>query len=181
MSRCITIDQALLEKTKVDKALQRLTKRGDDQGKTLAQKILDNAAAVSKQKSLESKGDQSSELKQSATFKKPASIPRPESSLGLKRQRPGDIPILQPAKKQAVVTAAARNTGVFGKKQLPTKSETKLATNAPSINTPAPKVKATHVVPKQSNFFSSLQSASKKPGTSNAALQSAKLKDNKVG
>lgn len=69
MSHCTTIDQAVLERTKMDKVLPKIVKRGDEQGKAFAQKVLANAAAVSKQKSLDSKSSKSVDHKDVAERK----------------------------------------------------------------------------------------------------------------
>lgn len=186
MTRCVTLDQAVLEKTKVDKVLARITKKGIDRVKALAQKVLDNAAANNTQKSNDTKPALSQGLKEKAGVKVQLPNSRAvDAVVGLKRQRESESAGVQPAKKINASAATApsaaaltKNPGSISKRTQSLKTDIKAAAaSAPS--TPAPKPKANHIVAKPSGFFSSLQSASKKPGTSNAALQSAAQKDGK--
>lgn len=55
MTRFTTVDQAILEKTKVSKILPRFVKKGGDVTRKLAQQILDNVAVATKRKSEEKK------------------------------------------------------------------------------------------------------------------------------
>ena len=187
--RCSTVDQSLLEKTKLDKALTKLLKRGDDTVKALSQEALDCVARYTKQKESEVK-----------TAQKPingltrGSIPNDanvsevrgaQHSNSLKRQRENNAPSLQPAKKVATTASTSKPStnppnkaaGVSNKGKSIPKSDPKSATSNTSIINS--KTKVNHVVAKPSTFFSSLQSASKKPGTSNAALKAAQQGDGK--
>lgn len=186
MTRCVTLDQAVLEKTKVDKVLARITKKGIDRVKALAQRVLDNAAANNTQKSNDSKPALSQGLKEKTGLKVQLPNARAvDAVVGMKRQRESESAGVQPGKKINASTATAssaapltKNLGSISKRTQLSKTDVKAA--APSTSsTPAPKPKANHIVAKPSGFFSSLQSASKKPGTSNAALQSAAQKDGK--
>ena len=187
MTRCITLDQAVLEKTKVDKVLARITKKGSDRAKALAQKVLDNAAANNTQKSNDSKPALSQGVKEKAGVKVQLPNSRAvDAVVGMKRQREHESTAVQPTKKinasmatASSVAASTKNLGSISKRMQSSKTDVKAATG--NTSTPAPKPKANHIVAKPSGFFSSLQSASKKPGTSNAALQSAQQKDGKKG
>lgn len=188
MSHCTTIDQAVLERTKMDKVLPKIVKRGDEQGKAFAQKVLANAAAASKQKSLDSRLLQSSDNKDAAARKAPAG-PKTSSELsaGTKKPQTSGEAGSQTLKKGAAApastslnNAAVNAKGVNLASKKPAGAEPRaLDKGAPTAT--AVKVKTNIVAPKPTSFFSSLQSASKKPGTSNAALKSAKTKDVKDG
>ena len=177
MTRCTTLDQAVLAKTKIDKVLPRLVKKGDEEGKELAQRILSNAAANSKQKDPDGK---------TSAFAKPSvDASRISNAVpGIKKPRATDNLSPQPVKKLSNAVSAssgaapAKSTSLLGKRQQPAKVDPKAAVKSTPATAP-PKVKNNHISAKPSGFFSSLQSASKKPGTSNAALLSAKSKEGK--
>ena len=185
MTRCTTLDQALLERTKVDKVLQRLIKKGDDQGRGLAQQVLDNAITISKQKKPDDRlsTDQASKdriSKDDITTKLSRALDG--SNAGLKKQKTNDAPAASSAISASVestATASSKSIGAQAKKQSSAKPEPKTIGKANAIAAPASKAKANHISAKPSTFFSSLQSASKKPGTSNAALLNTKLRDGK--
>ena len=164
MTRCTTIDQSILELTKVEKVLPRLVKRGDDQGKRFAQKVLDNAAEVSKQKTADEKSAQSQETNDT-NAKLVGDGGRNPVSNETKVPRPID------AKKadKGVTTKAASGSD---SRQSSTKVDAKAGAKNQSADA-STKVKVNNGTSKPSGFFSSLQSASKKPGTS------SKLKDGK--
>lgn len=103
MARFPKLDAAILEKTRLDKLVQRILKRGDDQGKALARQIL----SAAKHTSSENKG----------------------------------------------LVEVKDNDGI--KTPIEVKDE---------IKPPPEKVKVVNVAAKPSGFFSSLKSASKKPG-----------------
>ncbi|KAL9598870.1 MAG: hypothetical protein Q9219_004210 [cf. Caloplaca sp. 3 TL-2023] len=186
---CTTIDQAMLERTKMDKVLPKIVKRGDEHGKAFAQKVLANAAAVSKQKSLDSKSLKSVDSRE-ATEKKTQAGPRSTSEVpsGSKKPQSTGEAGVQPMKKGAAPTisvasnstaASIRAGNVIPKKTSMTESKSSDKGNSTPATTA--RVKTNVVAPKATSFFSSLQSASKKPGTSNAALKSAKSKDVRDG
>ncbi len=163
MTRCTTIDQSVLEVTKVEKVLPRLVKRGDDQGKRLAQKVLDNAADVSKQKTADEKALQGQEtnvanVKLSGDGARISNSNEPKSSRSIDAKK-GD-------KGLANKTASGSEA-----RQPPSKIDVKAGTKTSSADASSTKAKANNVAAKTSGFFSSLQSASKKPGTS------SKMKD----
>lgn len=152
MTRCTTIDQSILEMTKVEKVLPRLVKRGDDQGKRFAQKVLDNAAEVSKQKTADETTAQSQDIN--------GAIPSETKNARSTDAKKGDKSL---ATKMASASDARQSSKV----------DAKVGTKMPSADASSTKVKANPVTTKPSGFFSSLQSASKKPGTS------SKMKDSK--
>ncbi|KAL9035645.1 MAG: hypothetical protein Q9180_004752, partial [Flavoplaca navasiana] len=172
MSHCVTIDQAMLERTKMDKVLPKIVKRGNDQGKTFAQAVLDNAAAVSRQKSLDSKTSKPVDNKLSGG--KSPDNKKPSSGETVGSQAPKNTT----ASSNGVLTGT-KGGNLTAKKQSGT--DAKASSKGPVPATTVPKVKTNVVAPKATSFFSSLNSASKKPGTSNAALKAAKLKDTKDG
>ena len=162
MTRCTTIDQSILEMTKVEKVLPRLVKRGDDQGKKFAQKVLDNAA--SKQKVGEEKSAQGQETN-AANAKLLGDGARSSNSVEAK-PRPIDA-------KKGDKGVANKLTSGSEARTTPSKVDAKAGTKTPTADTSSTKAKVNNVTGKPSGFFSSLQSASKKPGTS------SKLKDGK--
>ena len=177
MTRCTTVDQSLLERTKLDKLLPKIVKRSDEKTKVLAQQVLDNAEQRSKQKPAESKSAQTVDSsKVGAQTRTPDHIPL------LKRQRDTASPAVAGLKKGTLTSlskslGSAKSAGTSNKSAQPIKTDAKSSgTTANSIQT---KVKVNHVVAKPS-VFSSLQSASKKPGTSIAAQKAAQQNDGKT-
>ena len=165
MTRCTTIDQSVLEVTKVEKVLPRLVKRGDDQGKRFAQKVLDNAADVSKQKLAEEKSVQGQEANAKANPKL--------SNNGAQSSNPNETKPRPVDTKKGDKGGANKSGSGSESRQPPTKVEAKSGTKISSADASSTKAKTNTITPKPSGFFSSLQSASKKPGTS------SKLKDGK--
>lgn len=196
MTRCTTVDQEILEKTKVDRVLQRLTKRGDPEGKAAARKILENAATATRQKngqgnlsqtpgSIEPRVSNSGLIQSSLEKSRPS-----DSAVGARQPQATALSTGKMGQKASKLgaTAPATNTitplksaNLKAKRQQSGKADHSLV--GKSIPAPAavPKVKNNHVSAKPTNFFMSIQSASKKPGTSNAALLSAKAKEGKDG
>lgn len=172
LSHCVTIDQAMLERTKMDKVLPKIVKRGNDQGKIFAQAVLDNAAAVSRQKSLDSKASKPADNKLSSGQSPDNKKPSPGGTVG--SQAPKNT-----TASSNGVSAGTKGGNLTARKQSGTDAKT--SSKGPVPATIVPKVKTNVVAPKATSFFSSLNSASKKPGTSNAALKAAKLKDTKDG
>ncbi|KAL8779917.1 MAG: hypothetical protein Q9213_006715 [Squamulea squamosa] len=167
----------MLERTKMDKVLPKIVKRGSDQGKPFAQAVLDNAATASKQKSIDSKSSKSSDNR-----------PSTETSLESKKTSLGGLAGPQAQKKPPSTNATTPSNsvlaGVKGSNltaRKPSSTDPKAVDKGAIATTTAPKVKTNVVAPKTSSFFTSLQSASKKPGTSNAALKAARLKESKDG
>ena len=162
MTRCTTVDQSMLEVTKVEKVLPRLVKRGDDQGKRLAQKVLNNAAEVTKkQKTVEEKSAQSQETNDK----------NGDGALNSVSNETKVSRSIDPKKGDKGVTAKTASDS--DSRQPSTKVDAKAGTKIQSADASSAKVKVNSGTNKSSGFFSSLQSASKKPGTS------SKLKDGK--
>ncbi|KAI9813288.1 MAG: hypothetical protein M1827_004230 [Pycnora praestabilis] len=183
MSRCITLEESVLEKTRIDKLLARLTKRGNDKTKVLVQKILSNAAIFTKQKSESAKAMKSSEVKEDSRIKAvPAGSRLSGSVNGLKRPRDIETQNEQPLKRVASnpntaspgASGIVKSAGLLNKRVAATVSEAKPSPTT-TLSTSV-KPKANHVAARPTGFFSSLQSASKKPGTSNASLAIAQQK-----
>lgn len=195
MTRCTTVDQEILEKTKVDRVLQRLSKRGDQEGKLAARKILENAATVTRQKTTQGNpsptpGSIEPRVKSNGMIQLPLDKSRPsESNVGAKQPQAAALPTGQINQRPKIgATALGASTGASSKpttlkaKKLQSgKPDPNLAAKPTSAPAAVPKVKNNHVSAKPTNFFMSIQSASKKPGTSNAALLSAKAKEGKDG
>ncbi|KAL8862723.1 MAG: hypothetical protein Q9178_001221 [Gyalolechia marmorata] len=161
----------------MDKVLPKIVKRGSDQGKVYAQAVLDNAAAVSKQKSLDSKASKPSGIQTSAETGSESKRPSSGGVAGSQAQR--KPPTANATASSNSVLAGAKGGNLTVKK--PAGTESKALSKGAVHTATAPKVKTNVVAPKATSFFSSLQSASKKPGTSNAALKAARLKDTKDG
>ena len=138
--------------------LPRLVKRGDDQVKKLAQKVLDNA--VSKQKVGEEKETNAANTKLLSDGVR-------SSNSNEAKPRPIDA-------KKGDKGVANKLTSGSEARIPPSKGDTKAGTKTPTADTSLSKAKVNNVTGKPSGFFSSLQSASKKPGTS------SKLKDGKT-
>ncbi|KIV81772.1 hypothetical protein PV11_03932 [Exophiala sideris] len=173
-----TLDSEMLEMTKLSKILQRLTKKATTEIKTLAQTVLDNAVAASAKKKASSANPASP-----GSAGSPADGVRKEVVTGMKRPREGDpasqaVPkkvskVIQSSKPLALQNAerrkaleAAQAAKVGGKPVGPT-----AGAGAPA------KTKVAVAAPPKQSVFSSLMSASKKPGTSLAARAAALPKD----
>lgn len=144
-------------------------KKGGKPVQELCQKILDNAAATTKRRSEASK-DASSRKEGT-----PASSSA-ESTTGVKRPREGEVNGAPAMKKTLQSTTAkpaastAKSVGSSGKRPDGT-------TDGKTSMAPAARPKTTIVAPKPTVLFSSLTSASKRPGTSNAARAAAAAKE----
>ena len=132
--------------------------------KKFAQKILDNAANVSKQKTADERLAQGQEMN-GANAKLQGDGLRNSNSNENKNARPTD------SKKGDKSGAIKSNSDT---RQATTKIDTKAGIKMSSADASSAKAKVNTVTTKPSGFFSSLQSASKKPGTS------SKLKDGKL-
>ena len=166
MTRCVTIDQSILEKTKMDKALPRLVRRGDDQGKKFAQEILDNAASITKQKATGGKTTSNG-----VSTKPSINGPRISDANEAKTARPEVKKPSTTSNKSSNTTTSNRQIALMLARQQPRPMQN------PHLKywelNHANKPKANVITTKPSAFFSSLKSASKKPGTS------SKLEDGK--
>lgn len=168
MTRCKTIDQAILEKTKMDKVLPRLVKRGDDKGKMYAQKILDHAADVSKHRHIGEKPTQSQQLNGSLVKKPPTDSKDPKRER-LDNSKSAD----DSSTKGPSPGGSTKSTTTTDLRQANAKGDVKTTVKSATSDTHNQKVKTTQITAKPSGFFAGLKSASKKPGTS------AKLEDGK--
>lgn len=164
MTRCTTIDQPLLEKTKMDKPLARLVKRGDDDGKRFAQRILDNAAEVSKQKIVGVKAVKP-EPTNGATPKLQKQRSPSIESKDIKRDQPT-------IRKPSTVANKSSNSAIASKlaradaRQPGAKADAKTPAKTAAADASATKIKTNTITAKPSGFFTGLKSASKRPGTS---------------
>ncbi|KAJ5692678.1 hypothetical protein N7462_002101 [Penicillium macrosclerotiorum] len=162
LAHFITVDEELLQKTNMAKLLPRFVKKGSPSVKELAQTILDNAAASSKRKQNNTKsGKEDSPTKNSARDSPSVEL------AGYKRPRDGESNV-PPATKRMVVTSnpkdAAKSTVANGSAKRPSEG----VQNGKAVNTTAPRPKTNIVAPKPTSLFSALNSASKRPGTTNA-------------
>ncbi|OJD13186.1 hypothetical protein AJ78_06329 [Emergomyces pasteurianus Ep9510] len=185
MAKFVTMDQAMLEKTKNDKILTRFVKKGGDVIKQLAQTILSNAAELTKRKAELAKAapDQTG-----IAANQDAMVPmnteiiihNAPPTAGSKRPREPETGG-SPSTKRTVTPSNGKSVAKSTAATV-TKRATNTATDAKSTtatgNIAATKPKPTMVVPKPTpSLFSSLMSASKKPGTSNAARAAAAAKE----
>lgn len=148
VNRCNSLDTATLERTKIDRILGRITKRGDDTGRDLAQKILDKAAATS----ASAKGEKTS------------------NDVQLKGDINGSVSATEFSFRNK---EAAKVGAVVKKEQDEDKKISKKVTDVKPVLVTKPdkdgdisKVKVIPSSAKPTSFFAGLQSASKKPGTS---------------
>ncbi|KAF3482657.1 C-x8-C-x5-C-x3-H type zinc finger protein [Arthroderma uncinatum] len=182
MGKFTTMDHAMLEKTKNDKILSRFVKKGGNAIKQLAQFIMDNAAAVTKKKAEAAKSSVKDSGAAGASGSQ-SSKPRDRNSnpsqpvAGIKRAREDDNGailikrVVSPSSGKPVARNTATTATAVGRKALTAGKDLKSVTSSTSQLT---KPKANIVTPKPTpNLFSSLMSASKKPGTSNAARAAA--------
>lgn len=168
----------MLEKTKNDKILNRFVKKAGEITKKLARVVLDNAATVTKRKNEGAKADPKSVNKPTA---EPNTIGRDpqvvinvqnNDALGNKRPRDGESNGMPPTKRVVSTSQGKSAPKTAVKRPTDSNQEAKLGqTNANPAN---PRPKANIVTPKPTtSLFTSLMSASKKPGTSNAARAAA--------
>ncbi|KAL4895324.1 hypothetical protein BDV59DRAFT_153471 [Aspergillus ambiguus] len=167
LSRFVTMDEDVLNKTNVAKLLPRFVKKGGPIVRELSQKILDNAAASTKRKQDAAKA---SSKENSPSKSATANVP---DATGTKRPREGEING-QPATKRMVVPSGAKNAL---KPSTPSANGPSKRAQEPGqenrTNPTASRPKANIVAPKPTNLFGSLSSASKRPGTSNAERAAA--------
>ena len=186
MKRFDTVDQSVLEKVKLDKVLSKLLKRGNEQIKSSAQEVLNSATALSKKKEDGGKVTFSQGSKEPSSTITTTAAPRvPAAIVGVKRPRENtsSSSSAPPTKKSSSTiksTLAPSAKAGTGKRGAVSKTEAKPSTNSTANGVPVSKIKVNHVVSKPTSFFSSLQSASKKPGTSIAAQKSAQQIDVKT-
>jgi hypothetical protein len=171
------MDEEVLQKTNVMKLLPRIMKKGGKTVKELAQAVLDNAAASTKRKQ-EVKASNKDELLNKDSTPETVDAFRPDLPAGTKRPRDGESnglpapkrPVAPSTNKGVTTSLKLGNGGITASKREPS-SEAKTTPSATHSITARPK--ANIVAPKPTSLFGSLTSASKKPGTSNAARAAA--------
>lgn len=168
LSRCSTLTNEVLEETKVSKVLTLFNKRGDDRTKAKTKQILDSAAAASKTKADSPAQDKPGESKDVKPKADSTTRLAPEPVAGIKRPRPGDGATSEPSKRVASkpgATASTKTLGLVQKRAVPEKPSASSAAAAKA-----------KVVAKPSNFFSSIQSASKKSAPASAVKSASQPK-----
>jgi hypothetical protein len=189
LARFVTIDEDVLQKTNVMKLLPRIMKKGGKQVKELAQIILDNAAASTKRKEEAAKTTAattatSSSSKEDSPYKDattpeeaddsqsdpPATKrPREAESNGLPTSKRVATP--QNVKNAVSISKTGNGTASSSKREMSVEAKTVVSTPNAAVTMARPK--ANIIAPKPTSLFGSLTSASKKPGTSNAARAAA--------
>ena len=160
-----TLTDEKLEKTHLVKVLPRFAKKGDAKTQFYAKRIITNAGNATKDKTSDTSA------KKSATKETSAASPvskraEPEPVAGVKRPASAAADggsqkkVATGMNRANAVSDYAKQNGVV-KKSVPTSEGAK-----PTLSTTA---KPKQVIAKPSGLFSSLQSAAKKPGTSNAS------------
>lgn len=157
-----------LERSQLTKVFQRLSKRGDDDVKTLTKRIIDNSSLATQKQ----RGD-SGVAKVSATSKaQPAKtavldVKKAGSPVaGVKRQREAESDVKPPLKKVAGDKPALKGSLSVASKA----NSTKKLPNDTKPNQPPVATSVKKVLPKTTtNIFASLTPGYKKPGTTSAA------------
>lgn len=165
LSLCTNLGSEISEKTGLSKLFVRSVKRGNEEIKALTTKINENIAATDKRtKAARSGGDKSAKVSAS-----PSKKPEPEAVAGVKRPRPIEVAsAAQPAKRVASTAAPqASKESAAAKLGLVKKAGTTTPAAVPATAAKTRIVKP----PTSTGGFLGLQSASKKPGTSNADAQ----------
>ncbi|KKY21566.1 putative c-x8-c-x5-c-x3-h type zinc finger protein [Phaeomoniella chlamydospora] len=182
MAQFTTLEQEMLEKTKMEKALSRFAKKSDQEIKILVQRILENAAAASKRKAEKAPSPEPRTVSDTAARTPQLNSSGAKDSLqlaGTKRSR--DEAAIQPAAKkpapQRSIPEASKPLALQNAALKKSESSGKMAKPDATVNgsTAAAKAKPTHPTTTKPapSVFSTLMSASKKPGTSNAARAAA--------
>lgn len=154
--------------TKLSKLLQRLTKKATTEIKTLAQSILDSATAVSAKKKAANKSENPGSPSVGGS-------PR-DAVAGTKRSREGDS-ASQPVPKKVVKVQSSKPLALQNAERRKALEAAKAAEKSVAPASAPAKAKVAVTAPPKSSVFSSLMSASKKPGTSIAARAAAAAKD----
>ncbi|KAE9979811.1 hypothetical protein EG328_000659 [Venturia inaequalis] len=167
----------IVEELGFNKIFTRFSKRGDAEIKALISKINENTIAESKKK-------KESEPATAGSPKPVKSETKVELVAGVKRPRPADsAAAVQPVKRvlpgPVAQTAKESTAARLGLLKRPGSVTGEKTSTAATTATTAVKPKA--IAKPSTNFFSSLQSASKKPGTSLNASSAAKAKPNLNG
>ncbi|KXT02996.1 hypothetical protein AC578_643 [Pseudocercospora eumusae] len=174
MSQFTTLTKDKLEKTHMEKVLPRYQKKGDAKTKYYVNKILANAETATKDATKKAEQKKTEKLASETTDSKTGSPsvkkPVPDSVAGVKRSA---APSAEGAAQKKVATVASKANGVTSTSKVngaATVKKAPTATDATKSAVPGGAQASTRktVVAKPSGFFSGLQSATKKPGTSNA-------------
>lgn len=160
MAKCPNLDSSLLEKTKLDKLLQRLLKRGDEEGKAFVRKVFENAKVADK-------GVVTTLQINGQTAKTATNVSKAVDVNDSHKE------ILMPRKLSVEASTKSASSTPANKAQTPS-NEPRVASKIKSENASEGKTKVVNVTAKPSGFFSSLKSASKRPGTSTKVEESGK-------
>lgn len=168
MAAFTTLTETKLEKVHLDKVLPRFQKKGDAKTQFWAKKILSNSELATKEAVADDQ-KKSARPADGATGTTKADAVRklgPEPVAGVKRAASSTA---DGGASKKVATVTAKSNGVTATTRITGNAGTKKLgeTARPATAAGAGATKKT-VVAKPSGFFSSLQSAAKKPGTSNA-------------
>ncbi|KAF2110591.1 hypothetical protein BDV96DRAFT_500922 [Lophiotrema nucula] len=161
-----TLTNELLEETKLGKALNLMKKNASEQNKSFIKQILDGAAAGSKKAKVSSSPkDESAE---SPSLKRPA--PQPATRTGTDASAAKKLKASEPAQgiKKTPSTSMVASKTSPAVANPPQKRPGEKAAVAPA------KVRGTQIVNKPSNFFSTLNAASKKPAPAGPTTSAAK-------
>lgn len=180
MAKFETLDQEMLDKVKMEKILARFAKKSSQEIKALVQQVLSNAAAATQLKATVD----SPEPSKSTPPGGPSPMKNSPQLAGIKRPRDesaGDRPLTKKVVPTKVIPEASKPLAL--QNALAKKAEaTSKAVKAEQTNGTSAAAKPKVAVSSQAakpvpNVFSSLVSASKKPGTSNAARAAAAAKE----
>lgn len=156
-----------MERTKLNLALKRYIKNGDERTKPLAERILKRAEEHSKKTgsaAANSTADKKTEVKKDPESKDnkttPGARPHPPTVVGVKRPRPGDNSAQQPVKK-TTSSVVASTTATAGPKTAASGLKKPGATTTTNANGAASAATKPKMVAKP-NMFAGLQSASKR-------------------
>lgn len=166
----------------MSKVLPRFARRGNEKTRDLVKSIL-SKISLNPSTGVPIKLEKSADSKAHDLVSKmtPSVRPAVEAVAGIKRQRPSEMSNGQPQKKLAAGSASPTSKGLnstraFSGEKKRTFAPPEAKPTSTVITATATKPKALQVTAKPSGFFLNLQSAQKKPGTSNAALAAAKDK-----
>ncbi|KAI9655234.1 MAG: hypothetical protein M1831_004944 [Alyxoria varia] len=168
LTKCKAMTGQTLDKSALGKVIPRLEKRGDNEVRSLAKRVTDNARVASEKKMKAQRTASQSALRskesQSAPEPTKKSSPSPQ---GLKRSRPSEGTSEQPSKK-----VASGTTGTVKSAQPIKKTDTENNTTKTTTSSTGVKQKVNQVTAKPTGLFSGLESAAKKPGISTTAAAS---------
>lgn len=165
LSLCTNLGSEIAEKTGLPKLFSRSIKRGNEEIKALTAKINENIAATDKRTKAARGLDKTSKAAATA----PKLKQEAESVAGVKRPRPVETGSAQPAKRVAssAITPGSKEStaaklGLVKKAGAPTAAPAVMAAKTKVVKAPT-----------TTGGFLGLQSASKKPGTSNVVKKAA--------